>query len=101
MASIVAAHMAQQNEGNVGHPVTEPASTMTSKACHQNVVTSHILTPRQNGYGKPLDEPHSPFCAAGNTPREVRACSIQYCSEARQYQHTNEPPAPTNTKPQF
>src|SRR3546814_13735031 len=39
-ASIVAAHMAQQNEGNVGHPVTEPASTMTSKVCHQNVVRS-------------------------------------------------------------
>src|SRR3546814_19847047 len=73
-ASIVAAHMAQQNEGNVGHPVTEPASTMTSKVCHQNVVTSHMLTLRQNGFGQPIEEPLPNFYAAGNHHSTVHDC---------------------------
>src|SRR3546814_6234097 len=77
MASIVAAHMAQQNEGNVGHPVTEPASTMTSKVCHQNVVTSHMLTLRQNGFGQPIDEPLSTFCAAGNHRPDEHTSELQ------------------------
>src|SRR3546814_4990299 len=100
-ASIVAAHMAQQNEGNVGNPVTEPTSTMTSKVCHQNVVTSHMLTPRQNGFGQPIDEPLSTFCAAGNPHGEVRACFVKYYSEGSQYQAANEPLDTLTTKPRF
>src|SRR3546814_17829868 len=61
-ASIVAAHMAQQNEGNVGHPVTEPASTMTSKVCHQNVVTTHKPTLSQTAFAQTHYEPTPPLC---------------------------------------
>src|SRR3546814_18696894 len=77
-ASIVAAHMAQQNEGNVGHPVTEPASTITSKVCPQIVVTSHILMLRQNRFGQPLYDPLSTFSAAGNHLGVLRPCFLQF-----------------------
>lgn len=97
----VAAHMAQQNEGNVGHPVTEPISTMTTKVCHQNVVTSHMLTLRQNGFGQPIEEPMPAFCAAGNHHGEVRACFVKYYSEGGQYQAANEPLDTLTTKPRF
>lgn len=97
----VAAHMAQQNEGNIGHSVTEPVSTMTTKVCHQNVVTSHMLTLRQNGFGQSVDEPISAFCAAGNHHGEVRACFVKYYSEGGQFQPANEPLDTLTTKARF
>src|SRR3546814_1960211 len=72
---------------------------MTSKVCHQNVVTSHMLTLRQNGFGQPIDEPLSTFCAAGNHHGEVRACFVKYYSEGSQYQAANEPLDTLTTKP--
>jgi DNA (cytosine-5)-methyltransferase 1 len=98
---VFAAHMAQQNEGNVGHPVTEPVSTMTTKVCHQNLVTSHLLTLRQNGIGQALSEPLSAFCAAGNHHGEVRACFVKYYSQGGQYQPADEPLDTLTTKPRF
>ena len=98
---IVAAHMAQQNEGNIGHSVTEPVSTMTTKVCHQNVVTSHMLTLRQNGFGQSVDEPISAFCAAGNHHGEVRACFVKYYSEGGQFQPADQPLDTLTTKARF
>lgn len=98
---IVAAHMAQQNEGNVGHPVTEPMSTMTTKVCHQNLVTSHMLTLRQNGVGQSLNDPMPAFCAEGNHHGEVRACFVKYYSEGGQWQDMADPLDTLTTKARF
>lgn len=98
---MVAAHMAQQNEGNIGHPITEPISTMTTKVCHQNLVTSHMLTLRHNGFGQSMDEPMSAFCAAGNHHGEVRACFVKYYGEGSQHQAMNVPLDTLTAKPRF
>lgn len=41
-ASLVAAFMAQHNEGMVGHPMTAPVSTLTSKGSHQQLVSAFL-----------------------------------------------------------
>lgn len=100
-SELVAAHMAQHNEGNVGHSVEEPMSTMTTKVCHQNLVTSHMLTLRQNGIGHSLHEPMPAFCAEGNHHGEVRACFVKYYGEGGQWQEMAEPLDTLTTKARF
>lgn len=78
---LIAAHMAQNNAENVGHPLTEPASTMTTKVCHQSLVTSHLLTLRQNCYGQSLEDPIPTICADGNHHGEVRTSLVKFFAE--------------------
>ena len=100
-SDLVAAHMAQNNALNVGHSMIDPMSTMTCTGSHQSVVTSHMLTLRQNGYGQSLNEPSPAFCAAGNHLGEVRACFVKYYSEGGQWQDAKEPLDTLTTKPRF
>lgn len=41
-AGLVAAYMAQHNEGMVGHALEEPVSTITSKGSHQQLVSAFL-----------------------------------------------------------
>lgn len=97
-----AVFMAQQNAGNVGHPVTEPVSTMTTAVSHQNVVASHLLTLRQNSIGQEMDEPMTAFCAAGNHHAEIRTCLVKYYGDGGgQDQPVDDAFGTFTTKPRF
>src|SRR3546814_9941394 len=63
--------------------------------------SSDVCSSDLNGFGQPIDEPLSTFCAAGNHHGEVRACFVKYYSEGSQYQAANEPLDTLTTKPRF
>ena len=64
--ALVAAFLAQHNTGVVGHPATEPVSTVTTTGAQQALVAAHLMTMRNAG--KPFngaDEPLHTVTAGG------------------------------------
>jgi DNA (cytosine-5)-methyltransferase 1 len=98
-ALVVAAFMAQHNEGMVGHPMTAPVSTLTSKGSHQQLVAAFLT----KFYGSCRDgiDVRQPFPTVttgggrgGHHTAEVRAFLLKYYGtaigqDAREPMHTS------------
>jgi len=95
-ALIVAAYMAQHNEGMVGHPMTAPVSTLTAKGSHQQLVAA-FLTKFYGTCAAGVDV-RSPFPTitsgggrGGHHVGEVRAFLMKYYGSGGQHQDCREP----------
>lgn len=71
--SKVAAFLAQNHANLPGRPITDPVSTICSKASGQSLVTiSFMDIARQNSTGVDLRNPANTICTSGNHHAEVR-----------------------------
>ncbi|WP_139839847.1 DNA cytosine methyltransferase [Oceanibacterium hippocampi] len=78
-ASLVAAFMAQHNLGMVGHPLTDPLSTITTRGTQQQLVASHLMKFRGTCRdGQPLARPVPTVTSGSEHLAEVRAFLIKY-----------------------
>lgn len=72
-STVVAAFLAQNHSDLPGRPLTDPLSTICSKASGQSLVTLSFLDiARQNTFGADLRVPTHTICASGNHHAEVR-----------------------------
>ena len=76
--ALVSAFMAQHNLGNIGRPMTSPASTLTTTGSQQQLVTSHIMKMRNGNTGSASSEPLHSITAGGTHHAEVRAFLMKY-----------------------
>ena len=85
-ASLVAAFMAQHNEGMVGHPMTAPVSTLTAKGSHQQLVSAFLTKFYGTSTGADVREPFPTVLAGGGRGghhvAEVRAFLLKYYETA-------------------
>ncbi len=65
-----------------GSGIDEPLDTITAKD-HNSLVTTHILTMRNNMYGQPVDEPLSTVSCSGAHHAEVQAFLVKYFSNGQ------------------
>lgn len=73
----VAAFMAQNHSGLAGRPITDPLSTICSKAAGQSLVTiSFMDIARRNSTGVSLTEPANTICTSGAHHSEVRVAAF-------------------------
>jgi DNA (cytosine-5)-methyltransferase 1 len=91
-ASLVAAFMAQHNEGMVGHALDEPVSTLTAKGSHQQLVAAWLT----KFYGSCKDgvdlrQPFPTVTADGMHVAEVRAFLMKYYGTGGQLQSAGRP----------
>lgn len=95
-AGLVAAYMAQHNEGMVGHPLTSPVSTLTAKGSHQQFVSAFLT----KFYGTCADgvDARQPFPTVtagggrgGHHVGEVRAFMMKYYGTGGQHQDCRDP----------
>lgn len=95
-ASLVAAFMAQHNEGMVGHAMTEPVSTLTAKGSHQQLVSA-FLTKFYGTceHGADVREPFPTITSGGGRGGhhvgEVRAFLMKYYRDGGQLASVAEP----------
>lgn len=98
-ASLVAAYMAQHNEGMVGHTLTEPVSTITSKGSHQQLVSAFLTkfygTCRD---GVDMRQPFPTVTAEGWKVAEVRAFLMKYYGTGGQHAACTDPMHTLSTK---
>jgi DNA (cytosine-5)-methyltransferase 1 len=81
--ALVTAFLAQFNttgngKPNVGHPATEPVSTITASGTQQGIVASTIVKMRGDNVGQDADEPLHTISAGGTHHADVRAFLIKY-----------------------
>lgn len=87
-ACVVAAFLAQHNGGahghqSVGHPATDPLSTISIKGSQQQLVTSHMVKLRGTCKdGQPIDQPGPTITSGGWHIGEVRAFLLKYYGTA-------------------
>lgn len=101
-ASLVAAFMAQHNEGMVGHQMTEPVSTLTSKGSHQQLVSAFMA--KLHGScrdGQDMRRPFPTVRAGGTHLAEVRAFLMKYYGSGGQLQDAREPLHTVPSKERF
>lgn len=91
-ASLVAAYMAQHNEGMVGHHLTDPVSTLTAKGSHQQL-TAAFLTKFYGSCKDGVDvrQPFPTITADGKHVAEVRAFLMKYYGTGGQLQGVGQP----------
>lgn len=90
-AGLVAAYMAQHNEGMVGHSLDEPVSTITSKGSHQQLVSAFMTKFYGTSTGADLRQPFPTITADGWHLGEVRAFLMKYYGEGGQLQSPADP----------
>lgn len=90
-AGLVAAFLAQNNEGMVGHAMTEPVSTLTSKGSHQQLVSAFLTKFYGTSTGQDVRQPFPTITADGQHIGEVRAFLMQYYGEGGQLSTPGEP----------
>jgi len=88
--ALVSAMLAKHYGGVTGTDVRVPFGTVTTTD-HHAVVTSTLVTLRNNQFGQPLTEPLPTLTASGTHLGEVRAFLIKYYSEGGQDQSLTEP----------
>jgi hypothetical protein len=100
---LVAVHMLQNNSGNDGHDVRDPASTVLSKVGHHALAASHICHLRGGGYrpGYSVERPFVALTAEGTHLAEVRTFLVKYYGSATVGQPTTAPFDCITTKPRF
>ena len=90
-AGLVAAYMAQHNEGMVGHSLADPVSTITSKGSHQQLTAAFLTKFYGTSTGQDLRVPFSTVTADGTHLAEVRAFLMKYYGTGGQLQDLGEP----------
>lgn len=100
---MVAAHIIQNNGGEIGHAADDATSTVLSKVGHQAVATSYLAHFRGSGprFGNDTREPTKALTAGGTHIAEVRTFLVKYYSSAEHGQSTGEPVHAQTTKPRF
>lgn len=88
--ALVSAMLAKHYGGVTGTDVRVPFGTVTTTD-HHAVVTSTLVTLRNNQFGQSLTEPMPTLTASGTHLGEVRAFLIKYYSEGGQDQSLVEP----------
>lgn len=100
-ARLVAAFMAQHNTGLVGHPMTDPVSTIVGKGCTQGLVAAHLLNMKgRTRAAYPIEAPVPTICASTTHAYVVGAFLAKYFGTATG-QEVGEPMHTTTTKPRF
>ena len=76
------AHIMKNYGGNYKGPGSEPQSPLDTVTCtdHNSLVTTHILTMRNNMDGQKVDEPLSTISCSGAHHAEVQAFLVKYFS---------------------
>ena len=98
---LVAAFLAQANLGMVGHSMTEPVSTLTTKGSHQQVIAAHLLTLRgSDRRDAPVTEPLRTVSAGGQHAGVVAAFMMKYYGTAVGFP-LSEPMHTDTTKDRF
>lgn len=88
----VAAFLAQNHTGLAGRPITDPLSTICSKASGQSLVTlSFMDIARKNSTGVDLRDPANTICTSGAHHAEVRVSTF-LAGENRQSQKCRSAP---------
>lgn len=90
-AGLVAAYMAQHNEGMVGHTMTEPVSTLTAKGSHQQLVSAFLTKFYGTSTGQDVRRPFPTVTADGQHIGEVRAFLMKYYGEGGQLADVRSP----------
>jgi len=75
--ALVSALIAKHYTGVVGSPVSDPLHTVTS-VDHNSLVTTNLVTLRNNAIGQGVDEPLRTITSSGSHHAEVRAFLIKY-----------------------
>ncbi|MEC5161882.1 DNA cytosine methyltransferase [Janthinobacterium sp. CG_S6] len=88
--ALVSAMLAKHYSGVVGTAVTVPFGTVTTSD-HHSVVTSTLVSLRNNQAGKSILEPVPTITGGGTHIGEVRAFLIKYYSEGGQHQALTDP----------
>lgn len=90
--TLVAAFIAKHFGGVTGIRADAQFPTITGRGTQQQVVTSHLMTMRNNVTGRKPDEPLLTITGAGTHHAEVRAFLMKYYgAESGQYQRVDEP----------
>ena len=97
-AQLVAAYMAQHNEGMVGHTLAEPVSTLTAKGSHQQPVAAFLSKFYGTSTGQEMTKPFPTVTAGGWKVAEVRAFLMKYYGDGGQLQQLMEPAHTLTTK---
>lgn len=82
-----------------GSSADKPLDTVTAKD-HNSLVTVHIMTPRNNMDGQPIDEPLTTISCSGAHHAEVQAFLVKYFSTGAA-KSVNEPLDTVTTKDRF
>lgn len=102
--ALVAAFLAQHNSGMVGHPVTDPVSTITQRGTQQAVIQasflSHHYTSNTGGGAGDVRDPVKTVTAGGLHAAECRAFLMKYYG-APQDPRLDEPLHTVTTKDRF
>jgi DNA (cytosine-5)-methyltransferase 1 len=99
----VAAHIIQNNGGEVGHPADRPTSTVCTKVGHQALAASHLAHFRGSGDrpGHRLTEPLVTLTAGGTHLAEIRTFLVKYYKSAIDGQPSDVPVHSMTTKARF
>ncbi len=88
---LVAAFMAQHNDGMVGHTMSEPVSTLTAKGSHQQLVAAFLSKFYGTSTGAGLRVPFPTITSDGWHIAEVRAFLMKYYGTGGQLQAVGKP----------
>lgn len=94
-AGLVAAYLAQHNEGMVGHTVEDPVSTITAKGSHQQLVSAFLTKFYGTSTGADVRTPFPTIMSGGDRGGghigEVRAFLMKYYGTGGQLQGAGDP----------
>lgn len=105
--AVVAAHLAQFNTNpdgshNAGHSVDEPVSTIATKAPHQALVATHMISLKgSDRRASPSDEPAPAITAGGLHVGEVRAFLLKYYGNESEGHDIDAPIGTVTAKDRF
>jgi DNA (cytosine-5)-methyltransferase 1 len=90
--ALVAAFMAQNNTGEVGHQVERPVSTIVGKGCTQSLVTAHLQRDFGKSVGSGASEPVPTITSGGGGHAALVASSlVKFKGTARDGQQLSLP----------
>ena len=99
--ALVAAFLAQNNTGVVGHGARKPLSTITARGTQQQLVTSHLVKLYGTcAHGQATDSPMPTVTGGGQHIGEVRAFLVKYYGTDQDPQ-LREPLHTVTTKDRF
>jgi len=101
--AVVAAHMIQNNGGEVGHSVGKPVSTLPTKVGPQALAVSHLAHLRGSGDrpGNSVEDPTVSQTSGGTHVAEVRTFLVKYYQSAEHGQASTDPLHSITTKARF
>lgn len=77
--ALVAAFLAQNNTGVVGHDARTPVSTVTARGTQQSVISAHMLNLKgSKRSARPVNEPLTSICAGGGHAALVAAMLTKF-----------------------